>query len=565
LDRRIVQAGQIPLDADILETNKNSMVALGKVLEALFGTASLLHGFACTATAPASLSVDVAAGQVFSLQNIDSSPYGSLAADVARQIVKQGLILDKTTLSCPAPGTAGFSINYLVQIAFSETDADATLRTYYNAANPSQPYSGPSNNGVPDATRRKAQALVAVKPGTAATTGAQTTPAPDAGYIAAWVVTVANGQTTITAGNIVQAAAAPFLTSTLGQMITQAAADVRYLLQTGGALTGALTLPGNPTLANHAANKAYVDGIATGIQIKASVRVATTANGALATAFENGDTVDAVVLATGNRVMLKNQSAPAENGIYTVNASGAPTRSTDMDAWTEVPGAMVLVTEGTANAGSSWLCSSAAGGTLGTTAITFELFANSGSYQAANALLTAIAALASNGIVVRTAPNAAVARSIAAGSGIAVSNGDGAAGNPTIAAVVATTAEARAKTVNKMLDAKVPFDAAASVALTDAATVAFDFATLYNATITLGAAGATRTFANPTNVKDGQSGKVEIKQDATGGRTVTWSANWVFAGGIDPVLSTAANALDILFFVGLSDGRVYASLNKAIA
>ncbi|MGH6951001.1 MAG: hypothetical protein ACREH4_09015, partial [Vitreimonas sp.] len=452
MDRRIVHPGQIPLEDDILETNKNAMIGLSKLIEAVFGTTTLLHGFACTPTAPTSLQVKVAAGAVLSLQSVDATPFGSLPADLAHAIVKQGLILDETTLNCPAPGTGGFSINYLVQIAFSESDVEPTLRTYYNAANPAEPFLGANNNGVPDATRRKAQALVQVKAGVAATTGAQVTPAPDVGFIGAWVVTVDNGQATIEAADIVVAGGAPFLTEHLQDKISQTGGDARWVQKTGSVMSGPLTLPGNPTNPLEAAPKQYVDALGSGIQIKASVRVATTAAGTLASSFENGDTIDGVVLATGNRILIKNQAAPAENGVYTVNASGAPTRATDMDAWAEVPGAMVLVTGGSTLAGSSWLCSSAPGGTLNTTAITFEAFANAGTYQQANALLSAIAVLGANGILVRTAAGGAAVRSIVAGAGISVANGDGVAGNPTVAADKADVAAVRSATANKLLD-----------------------------------------------------------------------------------------------------------------
>lgn len=81
---------------------------------------------------------------------------------------------------------------------------------------------------------------------------------------------------------------------------------------------------------------------------KAPVRVATTAAGTLATGFENGDTIDGVVLATGDRILIKDQTDPAQNGIYVVKASGAPARAYDMDRVDEVTGAVVLVLEGTA-------------------------------------------------------------------------------------------------------------------------------------------------------------------------------------------------------------------------
>lgn len=102
------------------------------------------------------------------------------------------------------------------------------------------------------------------------------------------------------------------------------------------------------------------------------VRVATTANGTLATAYENGDTVDGVVLATGDRILLKDQTSGAENGIYTVNASGAPTRATDFDSDTEALfGTYVKVTAGTTNAGRYYMLATNDFITLGTTAQTW--------------------------------------------------------------------------------------------------------------------------------------------------------------------------------------------------
>lgn len=557
MDRRTVQPGQIPLDGDLLETNKNAMIGLGKLIEAVFGTSNLLQGFACVPTAPSSMQVSVGAGQVFSLQNIDATTYGSLAADILHQIVKQGLSLDAALLSCPAPLTIGYSINYLVQVAFSEVDTDFSLRTYYNAAEPTEPYMGAGNSGVQDATRRADRALVAVKAGAAATTGAQTTPAPDAGYIGAWVVTVAYGATTIETGAIALYAGAPFLTETLQTKVSQASSDARYLLRSGGTMTGAITLPGNPTNPLEAAPKQYVDGLASGIQIKGNVAVATlSANVTLS----GEQTIDGV-LTSASRILVKAQTLPANNGIW-VTGAGAWTRATDMDAWAEVPGALVLVTGGSTQAGSAWICSSAAGGTLNTTAITFQQFANAGSYQAANALLAAIAALAANGIVVRTGAGAAAARSIAAGAGIAVTNGDGVANNPTVAADLANAAQMRAAAANKLLDPAGAFGAAVTVILAYASTIALDFNTFFNAKATL---TGNVIFGSPTNLKDGQMGKIEVFQDAIGGRTATFHANILWTGGVDGVLSTAPNARDVIYYCGLSDGKAHFSLNRALA
>ena len=149
------------------------------------------------------------------------------------------------------------------------------------------------------------------------------------------------------------------------------------------AFTGNQSMGGNlltnvstPSAGTDAANKNYVDTAISGLNslfdAKGSVKVATSTAGTLATSFTNGQTVDGIVLATNDRILIKNQASQAENGIYVVNASGAPTRATDMDVWTEVPGAFVVVEEGTANADTIWLCTSNQGGTLGSTAITFQ-------------------------------------------------------------------------------------------------------------------------------------------------------------------------------------------------
>jgi len=113
-----------------------------------------------------------------------------------------------------------------------------------------------------------------------------------------------------------------------------------------------------------------------GLKWKDAVRVATTVNGTLASAYENGDTVDGVVLATGNRILLKNQTTQTENGIYTVNGAGAPTRAVDADTGTELEGAAVSVSEGTANANTTWI-QTTDGLTLGSSNIVFTQFGSS--------------------------------------------------------------------------------------------------------------------------------------------------------------------------------------------
>lgn len=202
MDRQIVTPGQLPLDTDLLNTNKNVMIALGDLMASLFGTSTIAYGLSVSPTTPASLSVNVAPGSIYAVSTVDATAYGSLAADTTDTIVKQGVLLSATQLAMLAPTTAGYSVNYLIEAAFSEVDGIPQLLPFYNSTNPAQPYQGPGGNNQQINTRRQGQVSLVAKAGIAATTGTQVTPSPDAGYIGLAVVTIAYGQTQINAGNI---------------------------------------------------------------------------------------------------------------------------------------------------------------------------------------------------------------------------------------------------------------------------------------------------------------------------------------------------------------------------
>ena len=150
------------------------------------------------------------------------------------------------------------------------------------------------------------------------------------------------------------------------------------LLKTGGTMTGFLTLNAAPTATLHAATKGYVDDALMGLRAKTACRVATTEAGVLSGSFEDGDTVDGITLATGDRILIKDQAAPAENGIYVVAASGSPTRATDADVYSELFQAFVAVTAGTENASTNWLSGTPQSGTIDVDAITFGQFGSAG-------------------------------------------------------------------------------------------------------------------------------------------------------------------------------------------
>nr|BAR21484.1 phage-related tail fiber protein [uncultured Mediterranean phage uvMED]BAR21515.1 phage-related tail fiber protein [uncultured Mediterranean phage uvMED]BAR21527.1 phage-related tail fiber protein [uncultured Mediterranean phage uvMED] len=143
----------------------------------------------------------------------------------------------------------------------------------------------------------------------------------------------------------------------------------------------------DPTADADAANKGYVDGVAQGLDVKDSVVATTTANGTLSSAFANGQSIDGVTLQTGDRILIKNQSTASQNGIYNVNASGAPSRTTDMGTGSNAAGAFVFVEEGTINAENGFTCTSDTGSAVvGTNNLTFAQFSGAGQIIAGDGL-----------------------------------------------------------------------------------------------------------------------------------------------------------------------------------
>ncbi len=143
----------------------------------------------------------------------------------------------------------------------------------------------------------------------------------------------------------------------------------------------------NPSASSDAANKSYVDTQVSSLnqvfKIKPNCRAATTGN---ITISNPGTAVfDGITLTTDEYLLVKSQTSAAENGIYAfATSSTALVRISQMDAWVEVNGAITTVDEGTANADTMWMCSSNAGGTIGSTAITWTQIPTSPGYSNSN-------------------------------------------------------------------------------------------------------------------------------------------------------------------------------------
>jgi len=205
-------------------------------------------------------------------------------------------------------------------------------------------------------------------------------------YSSALTVSESNGAVTITP-NLATSASAGLMSSSDFSKLFDATSEATASKLVIRDATGQAKF-GTPTDDAHAATKGYVDAARAGLDVKQSVRAATTGAINLSTDLENGDTLDtSVTLATGDRVLVKNQGTASENGIYVVQASGAAVRATDFDGTGEVSGgAFVFVEEGTVNADSGWVVTSNGAIAVGTDPITWAQFSGAGQITAGNGL-----------------------------------------------------------------------------------------------------------------------------------------------------------------------------------
>jgi hypothetical protein len=177
---------------------------------------------------------------------------------------------------------------------------------------------------------------------------------------------------------VVAADISDFHTAVRTSRLDQMAAPTADLSMNSQKLTNVAT----PTSDNDAANKAYVDAARSGLDVKASVRVATTANITLS----GTQTIDGVAVIAGDRVLVKNQTTASQNGIY-VCAASSWSRATDADADAEVTAGMfTFVEEGSTNADSGWVLTTDSPITVGSTSLAFTQFSGAGSITAGDGL-----------------------------------------------------------------------------------------------------------------------------------------------------------------------------------
>jgi hypothetical protein len=191
-------------------------------------------------------------------------------------------------------------------------------------------------------------------------------------------------------------------------------------------VTGTITTSETPTNDDHVATKKYVDDVASGLDVKESVRAATTANGDLESAFANGQTVDGVTLATDDRILIKNQTTASENGIYIVKASGTPDRATDfpepVSGITVTAGAFTFVEEG-GQADTGWVLTTNGTITVGSSNLAFSQFSSSSTITGGTGLTKTGNTLSVDAAQTQITSVGTIATGTWNGTAIAVANG----------------------------------------------------------------------------------------------------------------------------------------------
>jgi hypothetical protein len=209
-----------------------------------------------------------------------------------------------------------------------------------------------------------------------------------AGIAEALTVSEANGTVTLTL-SVADTDSAGLLPASMWQMLTDATSDATASKLVKRDASGNAKVA-TPTDSNHIATKGYVDAARQGLDVKQSVRVATTAPINLATDLEAGDTIDGVELVAGDRVLVKEQSTATENGIYVAVASGAASRSSDANGTADTgelnPGTFTFVEEGTTHSDKGFVVSTNGTITIDATAITWTQFSGAGSFTAGDGL-----------------------------------------------------------------------------------------------------------------------------------------------------------------------------------
>ena len=218
MHRAIVQTLQIIRDYDFLKSLQRILVAIGKAAQFHMGTNQPgWRGFAATATAPASMSINIDVGELYQLADIDASAYGALAADT-NQVIQQGtldapIVFNVSGVPTMTVGQAVWAlicaqVNQVDGIDSDDPNPNGVV-PYVNIQNPGQALQGPGGSGAAQNTARFEYVSFQVVYGAVATAGSNTQPVAPSGWVPVWAVNLGYGQTAIQNNQIVLANNAP--------------------------------------------------------------------------------------------------------------------------------------------------------------------------------------------------------------------------------------------------------------------------------------------------------------------------------------------------------------------
>jgi hypothetical protein len=294
-----------------------------------------------------------------------NAQFASVAAYADTQDALKANIASPTFTGTPAAPTASADTNstQIATTAYVDTvkALKANLASPALTGTPTAPTASADTNTTQIATTAYADAIKALKANVASPTFTGTPAAPTAsqGTNTTQLATTAYVQTEV--GLLIPKS----LVDAKGDIITATADNTPARLAVGSTDGHVLTVA-----SGQATGLQWAAPASSSSRSVAVVRAATTANITISTALNNGDSLDGVTLATNDRVLVKDQTTAADNGIYVVGAS--PGRATDADAWnSEILGSEVYVSEGTVNKKTRWLNVNQEGGTLNTTAIRY--------------------------------------------------------------------------------------------------------------------------------------------------------------------------------------------------
>ena len=213
MDRPIAYSLEQIRSFDTLWGYEYNVIGAGNINQMILGSnGTYVQDIVATATAPASLTINLTTGFITQLAPVDATAYGSLSAN-SQQIMQQGpsIITSVDVTPYVAAIGSGQQRYVLIQAGYKQIDSIAPgdpnggVLPYININNPTQPFYGPNNSGVPQNTLRQAICDVNVIPGSVATTGTEVPPDPSSGYVPLYLIDLYQNQTQVTNMNILPA------------------------------------------------------------------------------------------------------------------------------------------------------------------------------------------------------------------------------------------------------------------------------------------------------------------------------------------------------------------------